>query len=317
MSREQEGQNDSVSDWKRREQNENEVALAGESMELIFEDAPVMLHSIDEEGQLLRVNRLWIETLGYHREEVLGHKSLDFLTDESRLRAAEDGLPLFWKTGVARGIGYQFVKKDGDPLDISLDADISYTPSGSPLGLAALRDRVDTAQWRQASATLRALKEIADLQLELEAALSSEGGLPLAEPISNPLPSADFDPKPVPPGLLMVDLEFHRVTVDGRPVRLTAKEWAILRILVDSAGRVVSPRQLLHEAWGPEYSDEADYIRSYIRRLRKKLEPDPQHPRHILLERGIGYRLVLPDSDGSSAGSQIGPRAGTPAGLPG
>ena len=91
----------------------------------------------------------------------------------------------------------------------------------------------------------------------------------------------------------MVDLEFHRVTVDDRPVRLTPKEWAILRIMVNSVGRVVSPRQLLQEAWGPEYSGEVDYVRSYIRRLRKKLESDPKDPRHILLERGIGYRLVL------------------------
>ena len=317
MAREQEGQNNAVSGGARREQNENALALANESFDLIFEDAPVMMHSIDEERKLLRVNRRWAETLGYHRDEVLDHNAIDFLTDESQLRAVEDTLPLLWRAGAARSVGYRFVKKDGRPLDISLDADVAYTAAGRPFTLAALRDRLDTAQWRQASATLKALKEIADLQLELEAALSSEGGFPHAEPVFDPLPGADLDPKPVPPGLLMVDLEFHRVTVDDQPMRLTAKEWAILRILVNNAGRVVCPRQLLQEAWGPEYSDEADYVRSYIRRLRTKLEPDPQHPRHILLERGIGYRLVLPDSDGSSAGSQIRPRDETPAGFPG
>ena len=67
----------------------------------------------------------------------------------------------------------------------------------------------------------------------------------------------------------------------------------MLRVLVKNAGRVIGPRQLLQEAWGPEYSNEVDYVRAYIRRLRKKLELDPQNPRHILLERGIGYRLVL------------------------
>ena len=58
------------------------------------------------------------------------------------------------------------------------------------------------------------------------------------------------------------------------------------------AGRSV-PTQLLQEAWCPEYSDKFDFVRAYIRRLRKKLEPDPKHPKHILLERGLGYRLVV------------------------
>ena len=97
----------------------------------------------------------------------------------------------------------------------------------------------------------------------------------------------------VPTPILSVDLEYHRVTIDDKPVRLTAREWAMLRVLVENAGRVIGPRQLLQEAWGPEYSNEFDYVRAYIRRLRKKLEPDPKNPQHILLERGIGYRLVL------------------------
>ena len=66
----------------------------------------------------------------------------------------------------------------------------------------------------------------------------------------------------------------------------------MLRILIEYAGRVVSPRQLLQEAWGADYGDEGDYVRTYISRLRRKLEPDPRQPRYILLERGLGYRLT-------------------------
>ena len=293
MDREQEDQNDAESERERRAQSENALALAKESFDLIFEDAPVMMHSIDEEGKLQRVNRRWVETLGYDRDEVLGQKSVDFLTDESRLQAMEDTLPLFWRAGAARSVGYQFVKKDGGLLNVLMDAEASHTPDGNPLTLAALRDRVDTTQRRQATATIRALKEIADVQLELETAASSGGGLPLSEPVSDPLPGANLDPEPVPPGRLMVDLEYHRVTIDDKPVRLTAREWAMLRVLVENAGRVVGPRQLLQEAWGPDYGNEIDYVRTYISLLRKKLEPDPKNPRHILLERGIGYRLVL------------------------
>ena len=306
MVREPEDQNDTVPDRDRRIRNESALALANESFDLIFEDATVMMHSIDGEGNLLRVNRRWVETLGYDSDEVVGHKSIDFLTDESRLQAIEDTLPLFWRFGEARSVGYQFVKKDGGLVNVLLDAEATRAPNGGGLNLAALRDSVDTSQRRQASATIRALKEIANIQFELEAAASSEGihppSEPASEPASDPHPWPDFKPEPPPPGLLMVDLEFHRITVDGRPVRLTAKEWDVLRILANSAGRVVSPHRLLQEAWGPEYSGEVDYVRSYIRRLRNKIEPDPQHPRYILLERGLGYRLELGGSDGSPAG---------------
>ncbi len=96
-------------------------------------------------------------------------------------------------------------------------------------------------------------------------------------------------------GDLLIDLERMRVTKQRHQVQLTPREWATLRVLVRHAGRVVSTRQLLQEAWGPDYGDEGDYVRTYITRLRRKLEPDPRHPSYILLERGLGYRLKAAD----------------------
>ena len=96
-------------------------------------------------------------------------------------------------------------------------------------------------------------------------------------------------------GDLLVDLDGLRVTIRGSVVPLTPKEWAMLRVLVRYAGQVVSSGDLLRESWGPEYGIESDYIRTYIGRLRRKLEPDSQSPRYILLERGLGYRLAEPD----------------------
>jgi len=93
-------------------------------------------------------------------------------------------------------------------------------------------------------------------------------------------------------GELLIDLEGMRVNSHNRPVQLTPREWATLRVLVKHAGRIVSSRQLLQEAWGTDYGDEGDYVRTYITRLRRKLESDPHHPRYILLERGLGYRLT-------------------------
>ena len=96
-------------------------------------------------------------------------------------------------------------------------------------------------------------------------------------------------------GELRVDLPGNRVTLAGEAVHLTRREWAMLQVLVRNAGRVVSPQQLLKEAWGPEYGTEGEYVRAYITRLRRKLEPDPRCPQFILLERGLGYRLTPGD----------------------
>jgi two-component system KDP operon response regulator KdpE len=93
-------------------------------------------------------------------------------------------------------------------------------------------------------------------------------------------------------GGLLIDLDGPRVISHGRLIKLTPREWALIRVFIRYAGRVVSPRQLLQEAWGPYYGDETDYVRAYVARLRRKLEPDPRHPRYILLERGLGYRLT-------------------------
>ena len=93
-------------------------------------------------------------------------------------------------------------------------------------------------------------------------------------------------------GELNIDLDRSEVILSGEQVKLSAQEWAVLRALIRSAGRVVTGRALLQQAWGPEYGDEGDYVRAYVARLRKKLEPEPHRPRYILTERGLGYRLV-------------------------
>ena len=98
-------------------------------------------------------------------------------------------------------------------------------------------------------------------------------------------------------GKLNINLDSGLVSIDGVPIRLTPHEWSVLRALVKHVGQVVTPRQLLQEAWGPDYGDEGDYVRTYITRLRHKLEVDPKNPRYILLEWGFGYRLADPDSE--------------------
>jgi two-component system KDP operon response regulator KdpE len=101
-------------------------------------------------------------------------------------------------------------------------------------------------------------------------------------------------------GPLVVDLAAHRVVPagsdghaggDGDDVRLTPTEWHLLEILLRNPGKLVSQRQLLTEAWGPAYTKESHYLRLYMARLRRKLEPDPSRPRYLLTEPGMGYRF--------------------------
>ena len=95
-------------------------------------------------------------------------------------------------------------------------------------------------------------------------------------------------------GDLSIDLVRRHVTRAGHEVKLSPKEFDLLRHLVAHAGKVLTHRHLLREVWGPAHSDEVQYLRVFIRGLRQKLEPDPTRPAHILTELGVGYRLQLP-----------------------
>lgn len=90
---------------------------------------------------------------------------------------------------------------------------------------------------------------------------------------------------------LEIDTDQRSVSRAGQPVALTPTEYAVLAELATNVGRVVTSRQLLQRVWGPQYSDATDYVKGVIRRLRVKLEPDPAHPRYLLTEPHLGYRL--------------------------
>ena len=92
-------------------------------------------------------------------------------------------------------------------------------------------------------------------------------------------------------GDLMVDLVRRHVTRGGHEIKLSPKEFDLLRHLVMHAGKVLTHRHLLREVWGTENDDDVVYLRVYIRQLRGKLEADPARPTLILTEPGVGYRL--------------------------
>jgi two-component system, OmpR family, KDP operon response regulator KdpE len=93
-------------------------------------------------------------------------------------------------------------------------------------------------------------------------------------------------------GELEIDLEGHSVRRDGDEVHLTPTEFGLLAQLVANPGKVLSHRMLLQRVWGVEYGDEAEYLRVYMARLRRKLERDPSAPRFLVTEPGVGYRFA-------------------------
>ncbi|PYR93473.1 MAG: DNA-binding response regulator [Acidobacteria bacterium] len=94
-------------------------------------------------------------------------------------------------------------------------------------------------------------------------------------------------------GAAEVDFDTRRVTARGRDVRLTPKEFDLLRYLAGHANKVLTHRELLQAVWGPDYGDQVDYLRVFVNQLRKKIEVNPSSPAHLLTEPWVGYRLQL------------------------
>ena len=94
-------------------------------------------------------------------------------------------------------------------------------------------------------------------------------------------------------GSARVDLGAKKIVKDGAEVHLTPTEWGILEMLIRHRGKLVAQRELLRNVWGPKYDDHTNYLRVYLAQLRRKLEDDPTHPRYLITESGMGYRLAL------------------------
>ncbi len=118
-----------------------------------------------------------------------------------------------------------------------------------------------------------------ELVARVKAVLRRAQGLPLSHEL------------PFTSGAIHIDFERRQVSVDGQPVSLTGTEYRLLYHLVRNAGQVMTHEALLARVWGREYTDEIDYLKVYINRLRNKLEQDPRNPEYILTEYGVGYWL--------------------------
>lgn len=95
-------------------------------------------------------------------------------------------------------------------------------------------------------------------------------------------------------GDLHIDVAAHEARKDGKPLKLTRKEFDVLWTLARHAGRIVTHQTLLHEVWGKAHEHDTQYLRVFVRQLRQKLGDDPASPRYIMNEPGVGYRMLEP-----------------------
>jgi two-component system KDP operon response regulator KdpE len=93
---------------------------------------------------------------------------------------------------------------------------------------------------------------------------------------------------------IQINLVSRRITSAGQQVHLTPTEFNLLRYLVNNANVPIPHAKILQSVWGPEYGSQIEYLRVFVNQLRKKIEPDPAHPRYLLTEPWIGYRFALP-----------------------
>ena len=95
---------------------------------------------------------------------------------------------------------------------------------------------------------------------------------------------------------LEIDFVARRAHVDGVEVSLTRREFEVLAYFARNAGKVLLHRQVLQAVWGGQYGDESDYVWTFVQRIRRKIEPDRAHPRYMLTEPGVGYRMPAPEA---------------------
>ncbi len=132
-----------VQDITEKKRSEEALRRSETRFRETYENAPVMMHSINPKGTILNVNKKWLEQLGYSREEALGRRMDFIMTQESAQRAFKEVLPEYWKTGKVSDISYQYVTKQQDVMDVLLDSRVIHDPVWGDISLSVIRDVTD------------------------------------------------------------------------------------------------------------------------------------------------------------------------------
>jgi two-component system, OmpR family, KDP operon response regulator KdpE len=217
---------------------------------------------VDDERQILRALRVLLRDAGF---EVSTAETAQEALDALALHPPDAAI-------------LDLVLPDGNGVEIAKS--IREWSEMAVIVLSAVGDEAEKVRALEAGADDYVTKPFGpdELIARLRAALRRTAGTP-AEPVLR----ADA---------LEVDLAAHRVTVDGAEVHLTPTEFQLLRTLMLGRGRLLTHRVLLREVWGPAYEDDTQVLRVHIANLRRKIEPKPGSPSHILTDPGVGYRFA-------------------------
>jgi two-component system KDP operon response regulator KdpE len=226
--------------------------------------APLKVLVVDDEPPIRKLLRMGLETQGYQTMDASNAKSaLELMSGKPDLVILDLGLPDMQGLELLRQI--RAAREDLPIVVLSSRGDevakVAALDQGAddyvtkPFGMEELLARIRAALRHQ-------------LQVQGERPIFKLGGL-------------------------SVDLVRRIVKVDGKEVKLSPKEYDLLRLLIQHAGKVLTHKFLLKELWST--SIDPQYLRVYVRQLRNKIEPDPARPHYILTETGIGYRLKAPE----------------------
>lgn len=140
------------------------LQLSQHFFDVIFNEAPIMVHGIDQDLKIVKVNPRWLERMGYEEDEVIGHRTYEFLEESSRTRAIAEVFPLLRRLGSCRSIGMQFKTSDGQTFDGLVNAEVTDCRYGNVYAYAAIYDAHNHEEWEQAATTMKALREISRIQ---------------------------------------------------------------------------------------------------------------------------------------------------------
>ena len=141
----------------KRKQAENALRQSEERYRSLYHNTPAMLHSIDTRGNLLSVSEHWLEAMGYQKEEVIGRPLVSFFTEESKQYAQNEVFPAFFRSGLCKDVPYQFVKKDGEVIDVLLSAISERDEAGR--SVRSLAVSIDVTERKKAELALKQAKE--------------------------------------------------------------------------------------------------------------------------------------------------------------
>jgi two-component system, OmpR family, KDP operon response regulator KdpE len=217
---------------------------------------------VDDERQILRAMRVILREAGF---EVATAGSVEEALDALAVRPPDAAI-------------IDLILPDGNGVDICRSIrDWSEMPI---IVLSAVGDEAEKVRALEAGADDYVTKPFGTNELiaRLRAALRRAGRRAPDEPVLRAQG-------------LELDLAAHRVTVDGDVVHLTPTEYDLLGVLMQNRGRLMTHRALLREVWGPGYEDDTQVLRVHVANLRRKIEPAPSSPRHVLTDPGVGYRF--------------------------